>query len=193
MTTSNSTAGPAGPAGNRRSDRVLHPAYLTGLASRPLAEVRALRDETEQEEAEVSYLRRLLQGRIDIVRAELARRSEAGSGSLLDALPKILSEHAWGPPRGLGHRAGVEPARADAHRRAVEALVADVDMDDVGARTDDELRHALEVYQGEERTLSVNRHALHAVLDRCASEIARRYRDGEADVSQLLGREDVGS
>lgn len=179
------------PEQGRRSDRVLDPDYLTDLGSRPLAEVRALRDEAEQEEADVSYLRRLLQGRIDIVRAELARRSEDGTASLLDALPRILSEHSAGPPRGLGRRPGVEPSRADAHRRSVEALVADVDLDDVGARSDDELRRALEVYSTEERNLSASRRAIHGVLDRCAAEIARRYREGEADVAELLGREDL--
>lgn len=188
MTTSDSGTG---AAGNRRSDRVLAPDYLADLNTRPLAEVRALRDEAEQEEADVSYLRRLLQGRIDIARAELARRSEEGSASLLDALPQILSEHSSGPPRGLGRRTGVEPSRADAHRRAVEALVADVDLDDVGARSDDELHHALEIYRAEEETLSANRHAIHGVLDRCTAEIARRYREGEADVNELLNREDL--
>jgi hypothetical protein len=180
-----------GPDQGRRSDRVLGPDYLAELGSRPLAEVRALRDEAEQEEADVSYLRRLLQGRIDIVRAELARRSEGGAASLLDALPQILSEHSSGPPRGLGRRPGVEPSRADAHRRSVEALVADVDLDDVGARSDDELRRGLEIYSAEEQTLSATRRAIHGVLDRCAAEIARRYRDGEADVSELLDREDL--
>lgn len=188
MTTSDPSTG---AAGNRRSDRVLGPDYLADLGTRPLTEVRALRDQAEQEEADVSYLRRLLQGRIDIVRAELARRSEGGSTSLLDALPQILSEHNSGPPRGLGRREGVEPSRADAHRRAVETLVADVDLDDVGARSDDELHRALERYQTEEQTLSANRHEIHGVLDRCAAEIARRYREGEADVSELLNREDL--
>lgn len=188
MTTSDSSTG---AAGNRRSDRVLAPDYLAELGTRPLTEVRALRDQAEQEEADISYLRRLLQGRIDIVRAELARRSEEGPTSLIDALPQILSEHNAGPPRGGGRRTGVEPSQADAHRRAVESLVADVDLDDVGVRTDDELHRAVEIYRAEEQTLSANRHAIHGVLDRCAAEIARRYRDGEADVSELLNREDL--
>lgn len=175
----------------RRSDRVLDPAYLDDLGSRPLAELRTLRDDAEQEESDVSYLRRLLQGRIDILRAELERRSEGGSASLIDSLPRILSEHSSGPPRGLGRHREVAPSRADAHRRAVESLVADVDLDDVGARSDEELRQALDAYSTEEQRLSATRHAIHGVLDRCAAEIARRYREGEADVNELLGREDL--
>ncbi len=191
MTPSDASADSSPVAGGgRRGDRILDPHYLDDLGARSLSEVRGLRDEAEQEEADVSYLRRLLQGRIDIVRAELARRSEEGPTSLLDALPRILSEHSSGPPRGLGRRTGLEPSRADLHRRAVESLVADVDLDDVSARSDEELSRALDVYSAEEQKLSASRHAIHGVLDRCATEIARRYREGEADVSELLDRED---
>ncbi|HVV90822.1 MAG TPA: hypothetical protein VHB53_10035, partial [Solirubrobacterales bacterium] len=75
--------------GNRRIDRVLSDGYLDGLTELPLAEVRELRNEAEQEEADLSYVRRLLQGRVDIIRAELARRrGEFGeSESIIDQLP----------------------------------------------------------------------------------------------------------
>lgn len=177
-------------AGNRRGDRVLAADYLGNLSARPLPEIRALRQEVEQEEADVSYLRRLLQGRMDIVRAELARRSAAGSGTLLDELPRILSEHSAGPRRGPSRQAGVEPSQPDAQRRSVEALVSDVTMDDVGARSEEELQAALARYVDEEQRLSANRRALHHVLDRCSAEITRRYRDGEADVGDLLEHEE---
>ena len=79
-----------GPTGNRRIDRVLAENYLDGIATLPMDEVRSLRKEAEQEETDLSYLRRLLQGRLDILRAELARRSGATSGTLVDALPALL-------------------------------------------------------------------------------------------------------
>jgi hypothetical protein len=173
--------------GNRRIDRVLSDNYLHDLGSLPLGEVRSLRDDAEQEEVDTSYLRRLVQGRIDILRAELGRRSGEGSGSLLADLPQILGES--GPrtaPRGLGRHTNLEPSRADEHRRYVEALVADVDLSDVAARTDEELRTALGVFEREESDLSDKRRRIFAVLDACSAEVTRRYRDGEADVSDLL-------
>ena len=175
------------PGGNRRIDRVLSDDYLDGIGTLSLADLRARRDESEQEETDTSYLRRLVQGRIDILRAELARRSGEGTGSLLADLPQILGEH--GPrsaPRGLGRHTTVEPSRADEHRRYVEALVADVDLSDVMARTDEELRTALGVFEREESDLSDKRRRVFAVLDALSAEITRRYRDGEADVSDLL-------
>ncbi|GDY75817.1 hypothetical protein SAV31267_053020 [Streptomyces avermitilis] len=39
-----------------------------------LPELRTLRRDAQRDEADLSYVRRLLQGRIDILRAELARR-----------------------------------------------------------------------------------------------------------------------
>jgi hypothetical protein len=39
----------------------------------------------------------------------------------------------------------------------------------------------------EERTISVRRREVQAVMDTCSAEITRRYRDGEADVDALLG------
>ena len=62
------------PGGHRRIDRVLAEGYLDDLPNIPLDEVRALRGEAEQEETDLSYLRRLLQGRMDILRAELVNR-----------------------------------------------------------------------------------------------------------------------
>ncbi len=179
--------------GNRRIDRVLAEDFLGDLEHRPLSEVRELRAEAEQEEADVSYLRRLLQGRIDIITAELAHRSGGETASLVDDLPRILGEEDRAPARGLGRYTAVEPSRVDAHRRAGEALVADVDLSDVGVRSTEELTHALETYAAEEGGLSQKRHAIHAVMDACAAEITRRYRDGEADVADLLSSDPAGS
>lgn len=172
--------------GNRRIDRVLSEDYLDNLGSLELAEVRALREDAEQEETDLSYLRRLLQGRIDIVRAELDRRAGRADGDLVESLPRILADEPRAEARGLGRHSAVEPSRLDAHRRRVEALVADVNLDDVRARTDAELEQALATYEAEERSQSDTRRAVQRVVDACSAEIARRYRDGEAEVSDLL-------
>jgi hypothetical protein len=176
--------------GNRRIDRVLSEGYLEGLTEMPLTEVRELRNEAEQEEADLSYLRRLLQGRVDIIRAELARRrGEFGeSDSIIDQLPNILSEDR-APARGLGRHTVVEPSRVDEHRRLVERLVADSDLSALAGRTADQLEATLERFGDHEREISEQRRKVQAVMDACAAEITRRYREGEADVSALLPSE----
>jgi hypothetical protein len=189
------------PGGNRRIDRVLGPTYLDGLPELPIQAVRAKRREAEQEEADLSYLRRLLHARIDIVRAEQARRDgtagadaagvpvdgSAARESLLGELPRILSQPQRGgrpfarprPPSGSAPRTG-------RHRRRVERLVANVDLSDVTARTDDELARVLRTYQDEERQVSEVRARVQGVIDRCGTELTRRYASGEAAVAELI-------
>jgi hypothetical protein len=181
------TASGAPPTGNRRIDRVLAEDFLSGLGDAPLDEVRTLRGEAEQEEVDLSYIRRMVQGRIDIVRAELDRRGGTDEQPLTERLASILADEPRAPARGLGRHTTLEPSRADQHRRYVERLVADVDLSDVSARSDDELRHALEVLAEEEEKISGKRREVQRVMDACSAEITRRYRDGEADVSSLLG------
>jgi hypothetical protein len=72
---------------------------LPDLAKLSDAELKKLIDELEQEENEISYRRRMLHGKIDILRAELvARLKEGGEGELgkvdLDRLADILSAKA---------------------------------------------------------------------------------------------------
>ena len=173
---------------HRRIDRVLAEDYLEGLESQPLEQVREMRRDAEQEEVDLSYLRRVLQGRLDILRAELARRSGQGEESIVDKLAEILTDDApaQSAPRGLGRHATLEPSRADSHRRHVEQLIADVDLSNPAAHDDASLQRVLETLEREEHEVSTKRRQVQTVMDACTAEIARRYREGEADVSDLL-------
>ena len=176
------------PQGNRRIDKVLDPDFVNGLDQLSLDDLRERRREADQEETDLSYMRRLLQGRLDILRAELARRSGEGS-DLVDALPQILADEASGGPRGLGRHMSAEPSRADAHRRHVEALVADVDLSNPDAHDDASLRKVLATLEAEEQSVSESRRAVQKVMDTLTGEVTRRYRDGDADPSDLLPTE----
>jgi hypothetical protein len=71
---------------------------LPDLASLADDDLKRLIEDLEREESEVSYRRRLLQGRIDILRAErtarLRKSVEAGESQLadVDTLTDILSQ-----------------------------------------------------------------------------------------------------
>lgn len=177
---------PTPEQGTRRLDRVLAEDYLTELQASPLDEVRSLRDEAEQEEVDLSYIRRMIQGRMDVVRAELNRREGPVEGTLVDNLAQVLADEPRPVARGLGRHSTIEPSRVDNHRRYVESLVADVDLTDTAARSSDDLAHALRVLADEEQVLSGKRRQVQDVMDACSAEITRRYRDGEADVDALL-------
>ena len=178
------------PGGRRRIDRVLAPEYVRDLGELDLAEVRGRRDEAAQEETDLSYLRRLLHGRIDIVKAEQKRRREGGSSSVVERLVEILSDNVVGPaPSGSGRHQTLEPSRAEAHRRHVEALVSDADLSDVGSLPDERLDLALRTYAAEEESVSQRRREVQKVVDLLNDEIGARYRAGSASVDTLLAAE----
>ncbi len=174
------------PGGRRRVDHVLAPEFLAGLAELPLADLRTRRHEAEQEEADLSYLRRMIHGRMSIVEAELRRRDPAStSGSVVDELSQILGDEQRST-RGLGRHLTVEPSRVDEHRRGEEKIIADAVISDVSARTDDELRDALVRLGEHESEVSEVRRAVQHVMDTLSAELTARYRDGSASVDELL-------
>jgi hypothetical protein len=177
------------PDGRRRVDKVLAPDFLLHLDELPLPELRARRREAEQEEADLSYLRRILHGRMAILDAELRRRDPAnGGGPVIDELSTILGDETRST-RGSGRHFTVEPSRVDEHRRAEEAIVADPEMSDVGARTDVELRDALARLAEHESEVSAVRREVQQVMDALTAEVGARYRDGSASIDQLLATE----
>jgi hypothetical protein len=172
-------------------DRVLRDDYLGDLTARPLPDLRARRDECKAIEDTVSYLRRMIQGRLDIVAADLRRRAEGGSpgdlGSLVDQLPDILSDRVQGSGTGRLPSGLIPPDDED--------LTADLDrvagphvlghLPDLDDETVAEVARSL----GElEREVSDRRRGLFARIDALTGELARRYGTGEADASALLNR-----
>lgn len=154
----------------------------------PIDDVRARRAELQSVETGLSYLRRVVQGRVDIVAAELARRRDGGDpadlGSLIDDLPAILAEHLRAP--GVGRLpSGVEEGDVDPEL-AARVDDASVATDRLAALDDDELAALGERLAGIEREVSERRRELFAAIDVLQAELTRRYRTGEADVESLL-------
>jgi Asp-tRNA(Asn)/Glu-tRNA(Gln) amidotransferase B subunit len=89
----------------------------------------------------------------------------------------------------LGRHISAEPSRADAHRRHVEALVADVDLSDPSSHDDASLRRVLQTLEAEEQKVSDARRQVQQVMDALTGEVTRRYREGDADPSDLLPSE----
>ncbi|MFR0353457.1 RsiG family protein [Streptomyces sediminimaris] len=167
--------GPQMPAGPPEHD-------LTTLS---LPELRTLRRDAQRDEADLSYVRRLLQGRIDILRAEQARRSPAGAGSVVDRLPEILTD-APARQRSSARHVTLGTPHNEEYRRLAADMLAEVELSDLAARTDLELTTAMARLVRYEQQVSRRRHRLQRTADDCSSEIARRYREGEAQIDDLL-------
>jgi hypothetical protein len=171
-----------------RLERVLEDDYLAGLDGWSTARVREARAECEAEEEAVSYTRRVLQGRLDILRAELVRREEVGDDhaeDLLGRLPAILSsDHVASPPaRARSTRLRV-PDHADELERRVDELVGSTPLRD---RDTADLAALVARLADHERWLSGVRRQLFDRIDALRDELAGRYKDGRAAVSELLG------
>ena len=177
------------PAGGAAVDALLDPAFLEGAVSEPMSRVRRLRRQAEQEEVNLSYTRRLLQGRLDIVRRELQRRAEHDGRSLVDLLPEILAEKGRGPAHGLGRHQTVQPSAPEEYESWVNGLAPDVDLSAITELPDADLERAARALAEAERGLAERRRGVQQVMDGLAAELGRRYRDGEADVAALLADE----
>ncbi len=156
-------------------------ADLTGL---PLDALRRERAELQRVDDVVSYVRRVAQARIDIVRAEAARRGASAPGSPVSReLRSVLSSHLTGgaarPPRPVD---GIDddPLVDELDAVAVEHGFSRLEQLDGAAL--EALDAALTVF---ERRVSDDRRTRHERLDALSSELIRRYRNGEASLDHL--------
>ncbi|WP_406452915.1 ABC transporter substrate-binding protein [Streptomyces sp. NBC_00876] len=154
------------------------------LGTLRLPELRTLRRDSQRDEADLSYVRRLVQGRIDILRAELARRRDPES-PVVDRLSEILAD-APSLHRSSARHVTLSTPRSDEYRQLAAETLAEVELSDLDARTDEELHTAMGRLVRYEQQVSRRRHRLQRTADDCSGEIARRYRDGEAQVDDLL-------
>ncbi|WP_405554709.1 aerial mycelium formation protein [Streptomyces sp. NBC_01171] len=160
------------------------------VAPLSLPELRALRRDAQRDEADLSYVRRLLQGRIDILRAELARRGGERvpapvDGSVVERLSEILAD-APARHRSSARHVTLGTPHSEEYGRLAAEMLAEVELSDLTARTDAELADAMGRLTRYEQEISHRRQGLQRTADDCGGEIARRYRAGEAQVDDLL-------
>ncbi len=173
----------------RRIDRVTDPAYLDGVTERPAADLRSMRDECLKEEARLSYARRVLHGQIDIARAEAARRGHDPSGDLLASLADILADPPAGEPRDA-RAVGLYDPEVEAGRRRDDAVLDEPAISRMPELPDDELRALAERLADQEREVSAQRRTVLDHVDQLQSELVRRYREGRADVDEVVSNAD---
>lgn len=168
------------PGGKRAVDRILDASYVADLAEVPVAELRRRREEADREEAWLSYVRRMLHGRIDILEGEGVITAD---GELdLNALIQSLSGQ-MGP--GQYHAAIDVIESPGGGRRAVERLIDRAGLDDPAALTDEQRAQRLEQLRSMEHDVSEVRSRIHEVQDRLAEELANRLKSEGVDTEAL--------
>ena len=169
---------------------LLDPGYLGDLPSREMDEVRTMRAECQEVETGLSMLRRVVQGRLDIVGLELQRRAEGGDPTdlhdLIERLPEVLSDRTRSP--GVGRlpqimAPGELPPELEAE---LDGIVGDGHLADLPSVDDGSLNTMADQLAAFERRVSGYRRDLFERIDALQAEITRRYKTGEASVDSLL-------
>ena len=151
-----------------------------------LDELRGLRSQLQAEDDVVSYVRRVAQARVDLVRAEQHRRERGERAEDLSSeLRVVLSSHltsgAPRPPRPVEDLSD-NALSDDLDRICAEhgfSRLEDLSLSELG-----DLERELNSF---ERRVSDDRRERFDRLDALSAELVRRYRDGEASVDGLLG------
>jgi hypothetical protein len=161
----------------RRIDRALAPEFTRNLGEVDLDELRERRVMCSELELELSYYRRMLHGRMDLLAFEMRRRAGEEEQTLIEALPRILAEGAYSSPSGLPGRAVpvAVPEIPDGDRRAVDRALGDDFLVRLPSMSDDDLRDTQALLSENEVEVSRQRREVHGVIDLLQAELARRY------------------
>jgi hypothetical protein len=177
--------------------RLLTDSYLSGMESKSLDDIRSMRAECQSAEVALSYLRRLAQGRLDIVQAYLVRPVAEGGdpaateppdlAALVEGLPAILSSGPGRPP-GPGHMMTVlAPDTEESDLTAeLDLVVSSDEIGHLGDLSQERLNSMAEGLEEIERRVSADRRALHQRIDTLQAELVSRYKTGRASVDGLL-------
>ena len=175
-----------------RLSRVLDPSYVADVQSLSTEEVRKRRAECAELETALSYVRRLAQGHLDILVADLQRRAVGDASPEVSEMVNQLSEVlSSGPPRtpGAGRLPTILAPDLDGDLiRELEAALADLTIGDLPTMTDAEAIALGERIRDFERKVSKDRRALHEHMAVFEADVVRRYKQGEASVDTLLAQ-----
>jgi hypothetical protein len=152
------------------------------LSTTPMDELRGLRRSWQIVEDCTSLMRRMAQGRMEIVQAELGRRHTGADPStvaqLVASLPDVLEVQVpSGPTRLVHHHGNFDDPDLLAE---IDAVCDAATLTDLPGLADDRLQGLLDDLRGLETSLSDRRKASFVALERLADEIGRRYLAGLA-------------
>lgn len=166
--------------------------WVSDIGSMSDAELKGLIGELASTEQEISYSRRILHGKIDLLRAELVNRlrarHDAGQESITDAdvakLTELIttteSDASPGGPLAEG-----EPESSAAAASAGEGFP------DLSALSDVELKELIRKLTEEEREISYQRRILHGKIDILRAELVNRMRTQREEGEATITGEDI--
>ena len=178
------------PSTQDNLSRLLAPNYLDHVEGLSVDDIRTMRAECQEAEASLSYLRRLIQGRMDIVHAYIERPVGSDAPDLSSVVENLAGILA-GPGRAGGP--GRNPVLHTPDTEEMDGLTTELDdilgADDIGRLAefdDDELAELAGRLRDLEIRVSAERRGLHERIDTLQAELVERHKSGRASVDGLL-------
>lgn len=173
-------------------ERILAEGFLDDLPGQSVSELRNRRGECRDVEGSLSYLRRLVQGRHDIVVGEMKRRADGGdpddAHGLVEQLPTILADRGRGPDTGrMATVDATEPPAGELADR-LDGIDEAFPLDVPHGLSDTELTDVEARLRALEHDVSTLRRSMFDRIDALETELTDRYASGEANVDDLLFR-----
>lgn len=170
---------PQVPGADTRRRSVTSTVPSEELAELDLVQLRGYRHRLEAEEEKVSYWRRLVHARIDVLEAE----SDAANPLSIDDLVRVLGDTGSGVTRGALVRFRAADPLPDLPVLS-EMWVTEIDPNDTG-----QVEDALERLRTAERQLTSYRRALHERIDEATRELILRYRENPRAALSVIPQE----
>lgn len=165
----------------RRIDQIREPSFVADLESLTLDELKGRRDLAGDVETELSYYRRLLHGRMDLLAFEQRRRRGEESRTMIDALPEILTGRA-SPGRGQARHLSTElPELPVKGRRHLDRILGNDLMIRLAELSESDLAEASDELAEVEAEISAARLQVQEVLDRLQAAVISRYKNDLGD------------
>ena len=174
----------------RKIDQVLDPGFVGDLGALGLGELRRRHGVCSDLDVELSFYRRMLHGRLDLLSFEMRRRRGEESRTLMEALPEILAGDTEPlPPRPVGESRALSleaPDLPPVGRREADRALSDDFLARISGLSDAELEETGFRLAAAEEAISRQRRLVFDALDAIQSELAARYRRGAADPAESI-------
>src|SRR5690348_12424581 len=157
-------------------------------------ELKGLIGELATNEQDISYNRRILHGKIDLLRAELVNRLRArhdeGKEAITDADVAKLTDLITAAAEEGETAQNQQLAEGNEFEQVKGALQMD-SFPDLGTLTDPELKDLIRTLTDEEREISYQRRILHGKIDILRAELVNRMRTQREEGEATITGEDI--
>jgi hypothetical protein len=162
------------PSDRRRTlTHAAHSPHLEGLS---LGELRAYRKQLSAEEDKVSYWRRLVHARLDVLEARVQN-----SGTLsISQIVRVLGD------TGAGRARTALVAIRSAEPLPDLPVLAETWITEIDPQDDDAIAEAMDRLRMAEAQLSAYRRALHQRIDEATGDLINRYREDPAQALSAM-------